>query len=456
MNINVIDSYTVAIWDRICGGLPSQVLKRVRLVCKALNFSAERALFRLVWLRPNIDSFRKLDLISRHPILRSHVTTIYHSGQVVYDYPDFDQWNERLGGGIKLCWDSRDSLRGQFTLEDLKYHYLKYRHHIEGQTYINTGDNAKLWLAKAFEKMWRIDTIEYATRDVERQVQAGEPILWSSLSAIGRETLSEPCHISATEDDRARQFIALLQAAFQSCKNLTTIKGFHLDWEIFEEPDRGQILLDAVRHVQHLILTVSNYPIYDLEGRRKTLARVIANAPDLKTLELYFGCLPSESSEHVLDLTQLLMNRVHWQILQRLVLQGFRTTEKFFKKFFNEHAASLKSLGLSNMEFALVARGEGIACGGSFLSLIHFLRFSLKLENMKFNGTFSNHWDERWIVDRGNRYTHNKSYMKYWIERYIVHGGYCPLQPPDKEDEIDGWQEQGDDSWRFEHNLIQQ
>ena len=149
------------------------------------------------------------------------------------------------------------------------------------------------------------------------------------------------------------------------------------------------------------------------------------------------------------------MNRVHWLNLQRLVLQGFRTTEKVFKKFLNEHAASLKSLWLSNMEFALVAREEGIACGGSFLSLIHFLRFSLQLENMKFNGTFSNHWDEGWILDWRNR-THNKSCMKYCIERYIVHGGNCPLQPPDKEDEMDGWQEQGDDSWRFEYNLIQQ
>lgn len=455
MNINVINSSTLAIWDRICGRLPSHVLKRVRLVCKALNYSAEQALFRLVWLRPNIDSFHRLDLISRHPVLRSHVTTIHHSGEVIYDYPDFDKWNERLGGEMDLSWDSRDSLREQFTMEDLKYHYLKYRHHMEGQTYLSTGRNAELWLAKAFEKMKRIDTIEYATRDVGRQVRTGEPIPWSSLSAIGRETLSEPCHMGATEDDQARQFIALLQAAFRSCKNLTTIKGFHLDWEIFEEPDRGEIMLDAVRHVQHLILTVSNYPIYDLEGHRKMLARVIANAPDLKTLELFFGCLPTESSEHVLELNQLLTNRVHWPILQRLVLQGFRTTEKVFKKFLNEHAANLKSLGLSNMEFALVARGDGIACGGSFLSLIHFLRFSLKLENVKFDGTLSNHWDEGWIVDWRNRYTHDKSCLKYWIERYIVHGGHCPLQPPDKKNEADGWKERGDRSWRFEYKLIQ-
>ena len=455
MNINVVSSYTVAVWDRICSHLPSQFLKRVRLVCKALNLSAERALFRLFWLRPNIDSFRKLDLISRHHVLRNHVTAIHHSREMVYHYRDFDEWNRQLGGEINLSWDSRDSLREQFTLEDLRYHYLKYRHYIEGQTYISTGDNAKLWLVKAFEKMPQIDTIEYVRRDVKPQVQTGEPIPASSLSAIGREILSEPCHIGLTQDDQARQFIALVQAAFRSCKNLTTIKGFHLDWKIFAEPDRGQILLDSVRHVQHLILTISNYPIYGSEGRRKELARVIANAPDLKTLELYFGCLPPESPEHVLDLNQLLTYRVHWPILQRLVLQGFCTTEEVFKKFLNEHAPSLKSLELSNMIFALFGRGDDIACSGSFLSLIQFLRVSLKLEHMKFSGAFTNHWDEGWIVNRGNAYTHDKSCMKYWIERYIVDGGNCPLQPPDKEDEMDGWEEQGDESWSFTYGLIQ-
>lgn len=455
MNINVANSYKVAIWDRICSHLPSQVLKRVRLVCKALNLSAERALFRGFWLRPNIDSFRKLDLISRHHVLRNYVTAIHHSRELVYHYRDFDEWNRQLGGEINLSWDSRDSLREQFTLEDLKYHYLKYRHYIEGQTYISTSDNAKLWLAKAFEKMPQIDTIEYVRRDVKPQVRTGEPIPASSLSAIGREILSEPCHIGVTEDDQARQFIALVQAAFQSCKNLTTIKGFHLDWEIFDEPVRGQILLDSVRHVQHLFLTISNYPIYDIEGRRKELARVIANASELKTLELYFGCLPPESSEHVLDLNQLLTYRVHWPILQRLVLQGFRTTEEVFEKFLNKRAPSLKSLELINMEFALVARGEDITSGGSFLSLIHFLQFSLKLEHIKFSGTFSNHWDEGWIVNRGNAYTHDESCMKYWIERYIVHGGNFPLQPLNKEDKMDGWEEQGDGSWSFEYDLIQ-
>lgn len=92
-----------------------------------------------------------------------------------------------------MPWASRDVLREQFTLEDLNYHDLKYRHHIEGQNYLNTDDNAKLRLIKALGRLPQINSVEFASGEVEPEEEIMDRKPWSFLTAIGRETLSEPC-----------------------------------------------------------------------------------------------------------------------------------------------------------------------------------------------------------------------------------------------------------------------
>lgn len=449
MNLSMINRFSSAFRDRLLLYLPSQDLKRMRLVCKEMDFFARESLFRLVWLRANIDSYRKLDLISRHPVLREYVKTIHHSGEMVYEYSHYDRWNERLGGEKNYSWESRNSLREQFTFEDLQYHYIKYRHHIECQKFMDFMDNAAIRLIKAFQKLPRIETIEFAFKEVEAQGWIRDRIRWESLSAIGQKTLSEPC-ILGGQEHHTNQFITLLQVASQSCRNLTTIKGVRLTWEILERNDQLQTMRRAVEKVHHLILAISNYPTYDTCGRRQLLARVIADAVELRTLELYFGCLPIESSGYVIKLDQLLKNRTHWPNLQRLVLQGFCTTEDRLEAFLAGQTYSLISLGLSNMEFELPTKGR-LRSSGSFFSLIRFLRSSMRLEHVKFSGTFCNHWDEAWVVIWGGRYADDQECLKSRIEKFIVYGGQFPLQVP-----IDsaGWKSLGDNSWSFDHNRL--
>lgn len=144
--------------------------------------------------------------------------------------------------------------------------------------------------------------------------------------------------------------------------------------------ERVRTLLEAARHAKHLTLRTSNFPAFDLEGHRKKLAKVIANALEPKTLELNFGCLRTETSDHVMDLDQPLTNRTHWPILQRLALKGFRTTERVLQKFLGSHATSLKFLRMDHKEFALIGDSvETHAFGGLFFSLIRYLQNSLKI-----------------------------------------------------------------------------
>lgn len=437
--------------NRICLHLPSQDLKRVRLICKALDLPAQRALFRLVWLRGNIDSFHNLDLISRHPVIRHHVKIIHHSGEMVNEYPDFDHWNKRLGGELDVTWKSRDVLRAQYTKEDLEYHYLKYLRHMEGQKFMNSDNTAELRLVKALEKLPRVDSIEFAWREIEPDGNLEGTI---PFSTIGRETLSEPCGFGGFAH-QPKQFIALLEAASQSCKNLTTIRGVRLRWKTFKSPDQMKKILGAVKNIQHLSLTMEEE--LDRKDRRQQLAQIIASALDLKTLELCFGRLSFEEFKYIIDLKQLLKNRSSWPNLQRLALQGFSTSEKALKIFLKRHAGTLKSLALSDMKFPLLAPLDSMKSpksGGSIWSLVLFLS-SLKLEHVEFNGTLSNDYDEGWVVNQEQKYTSARRFLLFKIRNFVVHGGECPLEGLDPEDEDDEWRLRGDESWRFEFGLLQ-
>lgn len=99
--------------------------------------------------------------------------------------------------------------------------YLKTRHYVEDQANIKIDDKAELRLVMAFEKLPRIDTIEYdLTEDDERQVLIRDQM---PLDTIGREAWPEKSSLGCYED-LTKQVIALLQAAYQSRIKLTTIK----------------------------------------------------------------------------------------------------------------------------------------------------------------------------------------------------------------------------------------
>ncbi|MCJ1466962.1 hypothetical protein MMC07_005584 [Pseudocyphellaria aurata] len=450
MDLSAINHFPPAFRDRLLLYLSSQDLKRMRLVCKEMDCFARKYIFRLVWLRADCDSYRKLDLISRHPVLREYVTAIHHSGEMVYEYSDFDRWSERLGGEKYYSGESRDSLREQFTFEDLQYHYLEYQHHIEGQRSMENRVVAKTRLIEAFGRFPGIDTVEYASKEIAANEWTSEPILsLESLSAIGQKTLSEPCYLGGRKH-HTNQFITLLQVALQCCRHLATIKGIRLPWEIFERSDQVRTIRGAVKKVHHLILGIPNFPHHDTRGRRRLLARVIANAVELRTLELYFGYLPMRPFGYVIELGQLLKIRKRWSTLQRLVLQGFCTKESYLKKILAYHADSLMSLGLSNMEFELLTNGR-LRSSGSIFSLIKFLQSSMRLEQVQFSGTFCNQFDESWIVNFGDKYADDHECLKSRVENFIVHGGQFPLREPKGDP---GWKSQGDDSWRFNNDHI--
>jgi hypothetical protein len=111
---------------------------------------------------------------------------------------------------------------------------------------------------------------------------------------------------------------------------------------------------------------------------------------------------------------------------------------------------------------------------GSWIHFIQFLNEVMSLERVRFDGCFSNKWDEGWVTHDADwerdfgivrvPKQYSADCLKFRIEHFITHTGPCPFTPQTAEDDEDSedydehglpWVFEEDDSWEFERRLIQ-
>ncbi|MCJ1348652.1 hypothetical protein MMC31_006885, partial [Peltigera leucophlebia] len=68
----------------ICSYLAIAELKNARLASPTLNEICEKLLYRHMVLKPNVESFRRLDLVSNHPRYRHYVESLDCCGHPLY------------------------------------------------------------------------------------------------------------------------------------------------------------------------------------------------------------------------------------------------------------------------------------------------------------------------------------------------------------------------------------
>lgn len=68
----------------ICGYLAIPELKNTRLASPTLSEICEKLLYRHIVLKPNVESFRRLDLISNHPRYCHYIESLDCCGQPLY------------------------------------------------------------------------------------------------------------------------------------------------------------------------------------------------------------------------------------------------------------------------------------------------------------------------------------------------------------------------------------
>jgi hypothetical protein len=460
----------------ICVLLSRPDLKNVRLVSRSWAAAAQPVLFQTVFLRINLQSFERLHEIARHSTLRKHVTKISYDGRTLDGRAarqGFQDWLRcSAGAGLGLVSEARYELLSRVDAQELETCYINYLEYLFGQEYIQRRNNAKEMLIQALPKLPGLAALQYIVphrRDIG--VSSTAPPL-NALSPQARAILAQPedYHGYCESDGH---FWTLLQSACLSghAQQLRMVEGSHLDLKRWSTAAAASLndCSEALPALRHLSLEFDLALHHD--GDAITLARIIERATRLESLRLSFEEFSWDDPRAVIHLPQILPQTIQWKHLRRLSLQAVVTTEGCLRDLLQRHALSLRSLELSNINIEAAAASNKDE-RGSWIHFIHFLSEILSLERIRFNGCFSNLWNEgwvtrdaeekRWLGSTQGFTPYPDDCLKYRIERFITHGGVSPFAARNGR-RGDGlydyhnlpWIFKEDDSWMFESRLVQ-
>jgi hypothetical protein len=271
-------------------------LKEVRLVSRAWAKAAEPSLptlFQTVFLHLNLESFEKLQQISRNDKLRKLVKTVVYNGRTLAAREGFGDWLRwSAGAGLGMLPEARDKFISQISGDELERCYVNFHRRLHGQEYILRHNHEKEMLVDSLKRLPHLSGIEYVNPGpADTGLSFTIPPL-DSLCERAREILGEPdSHHGYRESDE--HFWTLMQSACVSddSHRLRTIRGSHLDLKHWNAAAAG--LLDNCTKVlltlQHLSLEF-DFVTYD-DWETTTLARIIACAPSLESLRISFDTL---------------------------------------------------------------------------------------------------------------------------------------------------------------------
>ncbi|KAK9321775.1 hypothetical protein V1517DRAFT_159991 [Lipomyces orientalis] len=467
-------SAMVDVLTRICAMLPRPDLKNVTLVCRCWANAARPILFRTVFLRISLQSFERLQEIARHNTLRKYVRKISYDGRTLDGRAareGFQVWLTcRAGTGLGLDWKATRELVSRVDVKELERCYSNYLCYLFGQEYILRRSNEKEMLVNALQKLPGLEAIQYVVPRDMRPSRIAPPL--DSLSPSAREILAEPQDYPGYRESEGH-FWTLLQSACLSghAQQLRTVQGSRLDLERWNAAAAESLsdCYEALPNLEQLSLEFDFAQRSD--GDAAMLARIIARVLGLESLRLSFDEFSWDHPHAVIHLPQVIDETIRWEYLRRLSLQAVATTEGCLRSLLQRHARSLRSLELSNIKFEDAAIPNQDR-RGSWIQFIHFLRQTLSLEHVRFNGCFSNSWNEAWITRdadderlfdlSGVSAPYPDDCLKYRIERFVTHGGVSPFTARTVKDYENmfpyynlPWTFDEDRSWSFAPPLIQ-
>ena len=459
----------VELQQQILCDLPGPALKSVRLACKLFNSLVEESLFRHLVLYPTTDSFEKLEHVCTHSRFADHVRFITYSGNMLLEDNrhkrlglSFAAWRAEIGYGMNLTGSVANQIRENFSQAGLVGHYSAYLRCVEGQIAIRKGHKEKAWLKSVFRRLPNLAGLEYAAENTiykhRKALDDLEGI--KDFMPIAQATLME-ANYHAGFAHTARQTMALFTAAHATGAKVTVFKANHVPWELFSQaPKKLHIMYEVAERLSVLLLKFRWYGgLEDLVADpRANLADFIGSASNLKTLELDLGGFTNWTSK--VRLKGALETCAKGTGLKRLKLQRMVCREGTLRAILSNNADTLRSLELGS----IVLLSDTVKVperGPSWVSIVRFLRQTLKLNHLSLNGPLGNGMYENWSTHSIEQCTfwnnrqlyHGNESLHCRVERYILTGGECPLPG---EDFCSDWtiDKEGDHSWYLEDSHV--
>lgn len=417
--------------QQICGYLNRPDLKNVRLVSKDVSDASIRLLFGQVYLKPNMDSFMKIQLIAAHPDYRTLVKALTYC--------------------IKIL--SHD-VEGSPSREQLRDYYER----IHNEKLLMKWGLEKIYLVNALQGLSNINQIAFCIDNPSSRCSSASTF---PMSGIDRPTLLEPQDYTGC-DCHAYHFRALVHALSMG-KSLEPFRCFGLPSEASPDPDA---IIQTMSGCHNFLLHL-DYPDDDIGSRAVIVSQMIAGAPYLRTLNISFEYLSHNAPEANINLSQLIELRCYWPNLKRLALQAIYCTNEALRAFLTSHASTLRTLKLAYIDLVQNPATPNDYTG-SWVSKMLFLEQTLSLEEVQLNGNYSNSRDEAWPI-------HDPSDANYWwcmgtpkgkippvgsclkhrIEQFLVEGGNFPLPVPKARMPWQYLSFPGDDSWSFDYRSLE-
>lgn len=439
-------------------------LKNARTVSRMWDKTAQAVLFQTVFLRLHVQSFERLESIAHHENLRVYVRTISFDGGALYGGGTSSKtsWLQQSAArGLGIWGEQRPEFLAQFSPEQLQGYYEQYCNYIVGQKIVRKCDDYINRLLKVLHRFPCLSVFHYSAGHKHKMFRLPQ---LSSLSPLAQQILAGPEPRSGGHHGSEQHFWTFLQAACVSApdRQLREIRGSQLDLIFWEHMgSRVFNFWGSLTALKRISLEFS--PAFQPYEREKPthLANMINRAVSLESLQLRFGGIRTPMIHSLFFLPQVFDDKMCWESLRRLSLQAVVSTEEYLRSLLQRHAKSLRFLELSDIKFEKATQtGEY----GSWIQFIIFLNHVMLLEYVRFEGSFSNAWNEWWIVGDAGSYAgedrrlhYPDDCLKFQIERFIIHDGPCPFIPKklatNKESDNDHglpWDFKPDLSWKLE------
>ncbi|KID83164.1 F-box domain, Skp2-like protein [Metarhizium guizhouense ARSEF 977] len=463
--------------QRICASLPRPDLKNLRLVSRVWDEAPLPALLRTVFLRVNLQSFENLQDIAESKKLGNHVRFISYDGRTLgVDTAryGFEHWMEHSAcRDFGMLGRTKIEFLEQFTLEQLEEYYQNYQQYLFEQQHMLRRGYEKNMLLDALKKLPKLLGVEYVVPKLREMTKYDEPAPpLKSFSAVAQKILAEPESYHGYRESEGH-FWTLLQSTCLSghAKQLERVRASNIDLKRWNDMAASFIdCYESLISLQHLSLEFAFAQHSDDEVAH--LARMIGNATSMTSVRLSFDSFSFDEPLAVIHLPQVIGDDVYFKHLRSLSLQALATPEAHLRSILKRHCESLHSLELSNMEFKKNAVKDEHG-RGSWVLFIEFLNREMSVDHVKFNGTFSNSWNEGWVARSdsnrtksafdGSRSQYSNDCLLYRIEQFVTGGGtYAnPFTTRSLEDDYDysyghnlPWKFEADESWYFEGRLL--
>ncbi|KID93708.1 hypothetical protein MAJ_10328, partial [Metarhizium majus ARSEF 297] len=353
-------------------------------------------------------------------------------------------------GGFGLLGRTKSWFLEQFTLEQFEEFYQNYQQYLFEQQHMLRRGYEKQMLQDALKKLPKPLGVDYVVPKMREMTnyhgyRESEGHFWTLLqSACLSGHAEQLTHVRASNVDLRRWNYTA--ASFVNCyKSLSSLQNLSLEFAFAQHYD------DEVAH----------------------LASMIAHATSLTSVSLSFDSFSYDDRLAVIHLPQVIGDAVYLKHLRSPSLQALVTPEAHLRSVLKRHCETLRSLELSRMELEKNAV-EDEHGRGSWVLFIGFLNREMSLDHIKFDGTFSNSWNEGWIGRSDSNSTesafdesrsqYSDDCLLYRIERFVTGGSAYPnpFTTRSLEDDNDyfyghnlPWKFEMDVSWYFEGRLVQ-